>query len=403
MPNLIIGAVPRGADYFGREGFIESLWSKLEHDNLLLVAPRRFGKTGAMYRLLDEPRGPFRPIYLNVEHLGSANNFMVELLAALLRDRHFTRIVAGLWEETKDFARFLRDLPQEVQVGALKMAIRERTDVAAEWFAYGERLVGLLARDEPRPLLLIDELPILVANIARRDAEEARRFLRWFRVARTAPGTRTRFVVGGSVSLVASLDELGLVDTISDLMPVALEAFDRATAESYVRAVFEDRGLPLRRDIAETVLEIVGEPIPFLLAVLLSATFDRLRKPGETLTPELVRATFEEDVLGGGTSAVFQHYRSRIDQYYSGREGPAALSLLGLLSRAEAPVERTTLYHSYLQGGNRRPSTGSEESFRRLMNRLENDFYVVRQDGGYAFHSRVLQLWWSTHYGYQYE
>lgn len=48
MRELNVGGVPRGEDYFGREDLIENLWARLKRDNVLLVAPRRFGKTGAI-------------------------------------------------------------------------------------------------------------------------------------------------------------------------------------------------------------------------------------------------------------------------------------------------------------------------------------------------------------------
>ncbi|MFQ5865655.1 MAG: hypothetical protein ACE5IW_10535 [bacterium] len=48
MPELIVGSPPRGEDYFGQDELIDSIWAQLKHDNVLLVAPRRFGKTGAI-------------------------------------------------------------------------------------------------------------------------------------------------------------------------------------------------------------------------------------------------------------------------------------------------------------------------------------------------------------------
>jgi len=75
MPDIIVGSVPRGEDYFGQEALIEGLWSRLFHDNILLEAPRRFGKTGAMYRLLDEPRPPFKPLYMDVEQYHVTSRF----------------------------------------------------------------------------------------------------------------------------------------------------------------------------------------------------------------------------------------------------------------------------------------------------------------------------------------
>ena len=76
MLELVVGSTPRGEDYFGREDLIEALWARLRKDNVLLAAPRRFGKTGAMYRLLDAPRAPFRPLYVNVEDITTTSDFM---------------------------------------------------------------------------------------------------------------------------------------------------------------------------------------------------------------------------------------------------------------------------------------------------------------------------------------
>jgi len=87
MPCPIIGNVPRGEDYYGQEDLITSLWEKLKTVNILLVAPRRFGKTAAMYKLLDEPRPQFLPIYTNLEHITSAGDFIVEMISKMFQSQ----------------------------------------------------------------------------------------------------------------------------------------------------------------------------------------------------------------------------------------------------------------------------------------------------------------------------
>lgn len=402
MPNVVVGSVPRGEDYFGREALIESLWSKLKHDNVLFVAPRRFGKTGAMYRLLDDPREPFRPLYMNVEASMSAANFMVELIAALLKDRYFTRIVSTLWEETKGFGNFIRNLPASINVGGLKVEMREHTDVPKHWSDYGDNVMSLLAKEAPPLLLLIDEFAVMIESIAKRDRDEVEQLLRWFRAARTAPDTQIRFVIGGSINLVSTLDSLGLVDTVNDLYLLKLKPWDSNTARQYIEEIFASREVELPPDVTVTILELVGgAPIPYMLAVLLDAVFVRQRVAREPVTSGMVKAAFEEDLLEGGTSAVFQHYRSRIDRYYPGEEGHAAKAILGILSRSNTPVRKDTLYTVFLEACGLPPSPQTEEQFKQLMDKLDNDFYIVTQDGAYMFFSRVLQLWWKTHYGFQ--
>ena len=71
------------------------------------------------------------------------------------------------------------------------------------------------------------------------------------------------------------------------------------------------------------------------------------------------------------------------------------------LSRSDVPVKQDTLYFIYLKTVNQPPGPESEDGFTRLMQKLDNDFYVVTDDSGYAFFSRVLRLWWKTHFGFQ--
>jgi hypothetical protein len=403
MTELVIGSTPRGEDYFGQEDLIEILWSRLKKGNVLLVAPRRFGKTAAMYMLLDFPRQPFIPIYIDVEYMNSAADFMVELVAKLIKQHHFLWVAKSIWEETREFGKFLRNLPSTIDFGGLKVEIREKTDVSQKWLAYGERITSLLAKEGKPLLLIIDEFPIMVNYILDRDPEEARQLLHWFRSARLAPDTRTRFVIGGSINLESTLDHHGLVDTINDMAVIKLFPFTQETARRFIKEIFASRDTKLTAKVKETIMELVGVPIPFLLAVLLTAIVDRARILNCKVTPQVVKDAFDEDLLSGSTSATFQHYRSRIDQYYPDLEGRAARTILATLSRADKPVKRDTLYQIYLKTGNLTPDIESREGFMRLMNKLDNDFYLGVTDDTYTFYSRVLQLWWKTHYGWELE
>ncbi|MCK4766172.1 MAG: hypothetical protein KAW12_28495 [Candidatus Aminicenantes bacterium] len=423
MPELVIGNVPRGEDYFGQEHLIERIWSNLEKDNVLLVAPRRFGKTGAMYNLLDFPRGSYIPLYIDVAYINSAADFIVELIAKLIKQRHFLRLAKELWTGTKKFGKFLRDLPGGLDFGGIKVEIREKTDVKDRWLDYGEQIKSLLTKGDKPLLLIIDEFPIMANNILNKNVEEAKQLLHWFRALRTARETKARFVIGGSINLVSTLEYKGLVDTINDISIIRLKPFPAETAQKYIEEIFLAQKIELTGAVKETILETLGEPIPYLLAVLLKAILDRVKILRCEMTPGIVLEAFDEDLLGGSTSAVFQHYRSRIDQYYFDLEGRAAKEILGIMSRADNPVKKDTLFQVYLKTGNLSPGVQSREDFLRLMNKLGNDFYLKphsrggaisrfaagsafdlkSQDNTYAFYSRVLKIWWKTHYGWDYK
>ena len=398
--NLVTGSVSRGADYFGRAELIDQLWTRLESDNLLLVAPRRYGKTGAMFQLLDAPRAPFQPLYIDVEHLESPADFMIELLAVLRHDNHFAQVVNALWEETKEFGRFLRGLASRIDLGSLKVHLREETDVATNWLSYGDRVMQSLARQCPNLLLLLDEFPILVHQMAQRNAGQLRQFLRWFRSARIAPATNVRFLVGGSINLVSTLDGVGLVDTVNDFAIHRLEPFDALTAKRFIQRTMQSRGIKLAPKVRQAVLAAIGTPIPYLLSLLLTALLDRHRTSGTSITAKMVHEVFSTDLLGGATP-FFRHYYSRLREYYPGHEARLAKAILGLLSRSDTPVRRDTLFQVYLENANRPADADSTEEFQRLMQKLENDFYIAAEDAGYAFSNRAIRLWWKNNYGFQ--
>jgi hypothetical protein len=401
MPNPIVGSVPRGEDYFGQETLIESIWNKLKTDNILLAAPRRFGKTAAMYKLYDEPRPGFVPVYTNLEHIAKASDFTVELISIIYQKHQFKRLIGKLWEGSKNIAAFFRSLPEDIDIGGFKVTIRENTDVSKHWLMYSERIMNLLSGEKPSLLLLLDEFAVMIDRISGKNREEAEQLLHWFRSARTAPETRTRFVIGGSIHLLPTLDAMKMVDTVNDLYVQPIKPFAPDAANAYLEGIFAAQQVALTHEVKETILRLVGEPIPYFLAVLSTAIFDYLRATDSDLDPGVVKTVFEEDLLGGSASATFYHYRSRIDTYYPGREGQAAKAILGLLSRAEANLDRQTLYQLFLHSSRMAPSTRSEEKFMYLMNKLDNDFYISFKKGKYSFFSRVLKMWWRNRYGFQ--
>ncbi len=50
-----VGPPVRGQEFYGREAFVKLVSDKLKAGQVKLAAPRRFGKTRVMYRLMDEP------------------------------------------------------------------------------------------------------------------------------------------------------------------------------------------------------------------------------------------------------------------------------------------------------------------------------------------------------------
>ncbi|MBI2421503.1 MAG: hypothetical protein HYV27_01650 [Candidatus Hydrogenedentes bacterium] len=353
-----------------------------------------------MYQLLDHPRSPYVPAYMNVEYLESAGDFMIELIATLRRDRHMARSVNALWEGAKGMGHYLRNLASDIELGDLKVKLREETDIAKNWLDYGSRILELLAQEKFNALLIIDEFPFMVHHIAKRDKAELSRLLRWFRAARNAPGTRTRFLLGGSINLVSTLDELHLVDTINDLSSIPLLPFDADTAHKFIESAMEAREIAVSPATRRRIIDAIGSPVPYLLCVLMTALSDRHRLTGKAITPKMVEQVFSQELMGRA-APYFCHYYTRLAEYYNDTEARQAKAVLGHLSRADRPIARDNLYGIFLRATSEKPSTATTERFQALMLRLENDFYVTATDGHYHFSILAVQLWWKNNYGFQ--
>lgn len=76
MIDFVIGGPATDSDFLFREEFIEDLWDSARKNNILLLAPRRMGKTSIMHQLMEEPREGWLVVYLNVEELESPGDLL---------------------------------------------------------------------------------------------------------------------------------------------------------------------------------------------------------------------------------------------------------------------------------------------------------------------------------------
>ena len=97
----IIGALALGNDFFDRHREISQFWSDLDTDNLLLLAPRRVGKTSILRRM-EETAGQhgFQALFLDVSDCADEQAFVRRLWSAILE----TSLGDRLWERIKGSA-----------------------------------------------------------------------------------------------------------------------------------------------------------------------------------------------------------------------------------------------------------------------------------------------------------
>ena len=403
----IVGSPARGDDFFDREELVELVWDSLAAgNNILLAAPRRFGKTSLMYHLLDYPRPGWRPIHVDAESIREPVNFVIALLDALMADQHVRNFLVSAWKRA---GRWFRDLLDHVELSTpwdvdVKIKLKER--IAAHWQEKGEELLRTVRGygKEEYLLILIDELPVML-NLFRDNGvsdAEARAFLYWFRKLRTDPVvglTDCRFLVGGSIGIEGYLSQLLATDSFNDFERISLPELPPERAAEFVRRLLESRGVRLSTVSCRKILDLLGAPIPYFVQVFVDEI--GMAKAGglKRIGPTQVEDIYHRQVLDASKKNYFQHYYDRL-AHYPKIEEQAAKGMLKELALAQPrAVTRDQLRTIYRKIAG---ESANDDTFSRLTANLENDFYIRyrAEDGGFVFASKILCDWWRRYYAF---
>ncbi len=398
MADLIVGPPATGERFYDREELVESIWDRLDAGSILFVAPRRFGKTSVMLHLRDNPKPGYTPIYLDIEGLESPTQFVVELTGEMARNlpgyRKAFRGVAGLPRGLLDL---VRDVIDDFGMAEFKIKLRQR--IGKEWRDLGKELIRLAKSIDGKVLFMLDELPLMLKRMLKgENSDSVELLLYWLRSFREGPDAveNMRFIIGGSIGVQHILTRAGADASMNDLENVKVEPFPEDVARKLVSALFRGQGQRAGDPVIEQVLQEVEVLVPFFLQMLVRATCDLARDRREEISPSLVSEAYRERLISVESRTYFEHFYSRLRDYYDVDDEQAAKAMLrGLALRGELTIQE--LRNIYMQTH----SKPSDEGFSHLLGDLENDFYLRRQDSSYIFHTKILRDWWVRFYGFE--
>ena len=402
--DFTTGSPARESDFFFRTEFLADLTDSLRREHVLILAPRRMGKTSVMLRLRDEPPDGRLVLFLNVEELSTPAELCQNLITALHEQhpKYLRQTLASAWSFLTGPLKDIKSL----ELYKFKIALRRsEPDWEANWRAKADELVASLRRTRQPLLIILDELPDLVLNMQKRAPDKLETFLHWFRGVRQNPREdNLRWLVGGSVNLRTTLNKQGMLNLINDLRVEPLPPFSEAEVEEFVSTMLQMRDVGFEPGVVTRITELLGEPIPFFLQLLTQELFRHWRRTREALQPSDVDTVFHRVLLGEVARDKLQHFRSRIHSHYPEGDKQAALELLSRISASDEPVRAEALRNAYsaIESTRPQPRSGPDvrQAFNDLMAQLHNDFYVEQVEGDcYDFASRTLKLWWRKYYG----
>lgn len=379
--NNVLGRPVLDEDFFNRVLEQERLWRRLENDNVLLLAPRRVGKTSLLRRMQSRAETGTEAVYVSVSDRSTELEFIGRLYEEVAKRAGGGEAIGAAFSRARDRLPRLR----KIEFG--KIFTAEFSEQAAQdWQTLGATLVGVLRESERRWLFLVDELPLFVLTLLRASRERARTFLNWFRECRTdTRAGSTRWLLAGSIGLdtVAARERLG--DTINDLAIEPLGPFSPEDADRFLVALAESYGMQLSTAVRACIVARVGWLIPFHLQLVFSTLVDRSVK---SPTVDDVNKGYGE-LLRPAHKAQFDWWVQRLEDELGRPDAGHARAVLASVARDDRGAPRSVLGELLADRG------VVEEADRRfILDALETDGYLVAADGHHVFRSPLLRDYW---------
>ena len=360
------GGVPEPGELVGRGHLIDVLWNQLAGNNILLVAPRRFGKTGVMRHVLKLPREGYLPVYIDAEDFSEAEMFAVEMVRVLLEQDRFRSLIVGAKGLPKKLVEFVTGHVEEFGVEEFRIKLKQ--EVGESWDGITKRLVLEMEKADEAVVFIIDEFPQLVDNIARTQGDEAARsFLAWFRSLRMRQKDelrRFRFVIAGSTGIDIILRRLQAPDKLNDFCRLPVEPLTREQGEIVIQGLAGTYGLAFSKEAVDALFELVGPPVPYFIHLFMSQIILNPKLKSRCLTPEDMREVYDQRVLGPGCRHYFEPYRERLIRYGATGKQAAIAILREVANASDGRASESVLYDVYRKA---RRKGASDVEFREIM------------------------------------
>ncbi len=385
--KIIVGNTAEGDNFFGRLGELAHLDRLVEDHHVLLLAPRRVGKSSLLraYRVRPRTDGAV-VVYADVQDTRPSADAEAQFIRTVLDAIYATP--AGKDVRPGPWSRWRAGRTSRLKQVQLPGVGAEIEHLATSWQRDADASFARILTGKRRWIVMIDELPNVVAALADLDATgaRARAFLAWFRALRNRCEDNLRFVVCGSIGLDNVAHRLRCTDTINDLCPWTIGAFSAEDADAFLVAVSNAYGAALSPAVRAAIAHELEWPIPHHL----QAMAHELIGSGRTTIEVAHVAAATEALLANRT--YFNTWDERLTASLGAPHDDHARAILTVCARDPLGASRSTTAQTLLASGvgdADRPRT-----LARLIDVLLHDGYLILADERYRFRSALLRRYW---------
>ena len=392
--GFAIGKVPKGEDFFPRPDISNRLWNIVESGHhVLLLAPRRFGKSGVLYDMEDNPKSGWHVKTLMLQDADKPSDLVSLILSILLADEAFRK----RWESVKDIPKKIINFTQEnlKKINLSEAGIEFSQKIKDYWEGVGKTIIELSKCSEKKILINMDEFPAMVENmvLSKMEPTEIRKFLEWLRKFRTEQSTIIT-IACGSTGLDTIFSQYKFEpDLINDYKREPIPPLNDQEAREFIKERFKDYKVKINNEdeVTNTILELNQPPIPYFLQLLIfELSMEQEFKKGNQ-KKEKIEDVYHLSIIQKPKQEFITAFKERIEKRYKDLAN-VAYSILKHLTHKESS-SRLELFEIYKQSAKSEPS---ELDFDSFMIDLHNDFYIKRDQStnSYYIFLSVFKDWW---------
>ena len=362
------------ANFVGRTAITSQARKRLQVGaNLLLTDPRRMGKTFWMHTFAAREKR-FHCYFIDYEGVFTVNDFLIRTADTLVKGG---KLPSRAFQKLKTI---FDNCDIEISSPITIKSYHRQTSPHVLLTDILSTLDG--EENDVIPLVMMDEVPMAVNNIAEREgAGAAEEILQTLRALRQKT-TRVRWIVTGSVGFHHVLRKTNMTQgVLNDLESLPLGPLPRDEADELARRLLLGVGQEPLDDVVNELVAVSGG-IPFLLHKLVGALAQRCYT---AFSPSDVRECFENFIDDPDEFRWLEHYLTRVTPHYGERAQVADQILRQTLSQTNEwiPVDSLT------QG----------EDFSDVLEDLVKDHYLERRGRSVRWRYPALQYIWARKKG----
>jgi AAA+ ATPase superfamily predicted ATPase len=390
--HLVSGQVVFGNNYFSRQKDEAKVWRYLDRGaHLILLAPRRAGKTSLLRRLEQQPKDGYVFLYVMVQSCTTEHDFYKQALEQLY-DSDFVNNLNKFAQKGKDFITNVFSNIDKFEIASTGIKLNNKE----HRLTYQDLINVIKALKLNGKLIVVfDEYPDVIETIHNNQGHEA--VSNFMKNTRTlcqdmSLGELVQFVFTGSIGLDSIAHRLQLTNLINDREKLTLSPLNENEAHAFIKFLIQKNNSPILIDkkTANYLLKKIEWLMPYYIEILWERLEDYCYDHDkQTPNQQDVDAAYEQ-LFHQAYRSNFIHWAERLKRFEN-LERQLAKALLHKLS-AEGELTLNEVFNIC-----------QEEKYQNInhhyvMDCLEHDGYLFEsQPKVYRFTSPILKDWWNRY------